>query len=296
MNKKSTLNYEKILLKDPLFTEYWLNDIDGQNLLNLLFFSKSQSAFNKLNIIDSYCTICKKATTFNSKDSNSIELHELKHLMDSAGLFSQGFGGSPKKVTLIEDLEMTGVFIRKFNCPRKPNDSAHSQVFIFRVIGTTLIKIGQHPTLADLSKEGIKKYRKLNEEIYSELNRAVGLSTHGIGIGSFVYLRRIIEKHIVYPAINELVAEGKLKNEQILKSDFKEKIKLAKDKLPDFLVENSKIYSVLSKGIHELDEDECRGYFPVLRTAIEIVLDEQIDNKEKAKKNKLISDQLNKIK
>ncbi|MGP1993557.1 hypothetical protein D9V96_016875 [Zobellia laminariae] len=294
MNKESSINYEQILLKDPLFTEYILNDVDRMELLNLLFYADDKDAYNNLKIIDSYCTICKKHTTFNSEDSSQIDQQELSDLLMSAGMYS-GFPGDERKITLIEELEKKCIFIRKFNCPRKPNDSAHSQIFVFRVIGTTMIKIGQHPTLADLSKEGLKKYRKLNDEIYSELNRAVGLSTHGIGIGSFVYLRRIIEKHIVYPAIKELVADGKLTNEQISKSDFKEKIKLAKDKLPAFLVENGKIYSVLSKGIHELDEDECKGYFPILRTAIEIVLDEQIDKKERAKKNKLISDQLNKI-
>lgn len=84
-------------------------------------------------------------------------------------------------------------------------------------------------------------------------------------------------------------------NEQISKSDFKEKIRLSKDKLPSFLVENTKIYSILSKGIHELDEEECKSFFPILRTAIEIVLDEEIEQKEKEKKNKLISDQLNKF-
>jgi hypothetical protein len=294
MNIESTMNYEQMLLKDPLFTEYLLNDVDKMELLNLLFYASDKSAINNLKIIDSYCPICKKDTTFTSEASNSSDQQELSELLMSSGMYNT-FSGQKRKITLIEELEKKCLFIRKFNCPRKPYDSAHSHVFIFRVIGTTLIKVGQHPTLADLSKEDLKKYRKLNNEIYSELNRAVGLSTHGIGIGSFVYLRRIIEKHIVYPKITELITEGKIDKEQVSKYDFKEKIKLAKSKLPDFLVENGKIYSILSKGIHELDEEECKGYFPILRTAIEIVLDEQIEKNEKVKKNKLISEQLNKI-
>lgn len=294
MNKESTMNYEQILLKDPLFTEYLLNDVDRMELLNLLFYLGDNDSYNNLKIIDSYCPICKKDTTFTSEDSKEAEQQELNEILISAGMFG-GFPGEQRRITLIEELEKKCIFIRKFNCPRKPNDSAHSQIFIFRVIGTTLIKVGQHPTLVDLSKEELKKYRKLNNEIYSELNRAVGLSTHGIGIGSFVYLRRIIEKHIVYPKITELISEGKIDKEQISHSDFKGKIKIAKDKLPAFLVDNGKIYSILSKGIHELDEDECKGFFPILRTAIEIVLDEQIEKNEKEKKNKLISDQLNKI-
>lgn len=295
MNKESTIDYEQILLKDPLFTEYPLEDADRMDLLNLLFYAKDKDSFNNLKIIDSYCTICKKDTTFTSEDSSENEQQELSNLVMSAGMYST-FSGEKRKITLIEDLEKKCLFIRKFNCPRKPFDSAHSQIFIFRVIGTTLIKVGQHPTLADLSKEELKKYRKIDDETFSELNRAVGLSTHGIGIGSFVYLRRVIEKHILYPKIQELITEGIITAEQVSKSDFKEKIQLAKDKLPDFLVKNSKIYSILSKGIHELDEEECKGLFPILRTAIEIVLDEEIEKNEKAKKNKLISEQLNKFK
>lgn len=295
MDKESTIDYEQILLKDPLFTEYDLDDADRMDVLNLLFYIKDMDAVNNFKIIDSYCTICKKDTTFNSEDSTENEQQELINLLTSAGMYGS-FSGEKRKITLIEDLEKRCLFIRKFNCPRKPFDSAHSQVFIFRIIGAKLIKVGQHPTLADLSKEELKKYRKIDNETFSELNRAVGLSTHGIGIGSFVYLRRVIEKHILYPKIQELIAEEIITVEQISKSDFKQKIQFAKDRLPDFLVQNSKIYSILSKGIHELEEEECKELFPILRTAIEIVLDEEIEKNEKAKKNKLISDQLNKFK
>ncbi|WP_052085191.1 hypothetical protein [Cellulophaga sp. E6(2014)] len=291
MKEESTIDYEQILLKDPLFSEYPLDNVNEMDLLNLLYFLSDNETYNNLKIIDSYCPICKKDTTFNNQDSDSQELSDL---VGDAGMYS-GFPGSNKEITLIEELEKKCVFVKKFNCPRKPNDSAHNQIFIFRVQNRTLIKIGQHPTLADLTKEEIKKYRKLNTEIYSELNRAVGLATHGVGIGSFVYLRRIIEKHIVYPIINQLLIEKTLTEEQIAQSDFKGKINFAKARLPQFLVENKKIYSILSKGIHELDEEECKEYFPILRTGIEIILDEQIEKNEKEKKNKLVSEQINKM-
>jgi hypothetical protein len=288
MEQESVIDCEKILLKDPLFTEYPIHNLKPMALLNLLYFLRNNETINHLNIIDSYCPICKKDTTFNSEQSDQQELSDL---MTDAGMFTS-FEKSETEITLIEELEKRCVFIRKFNCPRKPDDSAHSQLFIFRVVGGNLIKIGQHPTLADLSKENLKKYRTLNDDIYSELNRAVGLSTHGIGIGSFVYLRRIIEKHIVYPKIEELISEGITTNEEVSKLDFKGKMKLSKDRLPPFLVGNSRIYSILSKGIHELEEEECKSYFPILRTAIEVVLDEEIELNEKSKKNRLISDQL----
>ena len=35
---------------------------------------------------------------------------------------------------------------------------------------------------------------------------------------------------------------------------------------------NPVIYSIVSKGIHELSEDECIKYFPVLQEAIILIL------------------------
>lgn len=292
MNKDYTMDYAKILLKDPLLSEYVLVDVNELEILNLLFHISENETYGKLKIIDSFCPICKKDTTFVSENTDQQELNDL---LISAGMFGGSPGSMPEN-RLIEKLEEKCVFIRKFKCPRKPNDSAHNQIFIFRVIGTTLIKIGQHPSIADLSKEEIKKYRKLNNDIYKELNRAIGLSSHGVGVGSFVYLRRIIEKHIVIPKLQELLSERLITNEKLAQSDFKEKIKLLKEKLPDFLVNNNKIYSILSKGLHELTEDECKEYFPILRTSIEIILDEQIEKQEREKKSEIIAKQLNSIK
>jgi hypothetical protein len=56
-----------------------------------------------------------------------------------------------------------------------------------------------------------------------------------------------------------------------------ERIKLLRDHLPTFLVENRALYGVLSKGIHDLREQECLEYFPVVRVGIEIILDEQLE-------------------
>lgn len=63
-----------------------------------------------------------------------------------------------------------------------------------------------------------------------------------------------------------------------------EKIVLLRDYLPIFLVENSSIYSILSKGIHSLTEDECLEFFEPMKLGIELILDEKIEQEEKANK------------
>ena len=60
-----------------------------------------------------------------------------------------------------------------------------------------IMKVGQYPTIADMHKAQIKQYKSvLSEEEMKEFTRAIGLAANGVGIGSFVYLRRIFEKLI----------------------------------------------------------------------------------------------------
>src|SRR5205823_229147 len=61
-----------------------------------------------------------------------------------------------------------------------------------------LQKVGQFVSIADLHIGQIKKYNTvLSKEQLKEFTRAIGLAANGIGIGSFVYLRRIFENLIL---------------------------------------------------------------------------------------------------
>ena len=51
--------------------------------------------------------------------------------------------------------------------------------------------------------------------------------------------------------------------------------------LPKVLVQNRAIYGILSKGIHELDEQTCLKYFPAIRDAIILILEE--DSRERSR-------------
>lgn len=148
----------------------------------------------------------------------------------------------------------------------------------------TVIKIGQYPSIADLSNNDLKKYRKVtkNESIV-ELKKALGLYSHGIGIGSYVYLRRIIER-IIFDTIETEIQAGKLSPTDISGKKTTEKISLLKDALPSFLVDNKLIYGILSKGIHELDEEFCLRNFEFLHHSIIMILDQEkelFDKKQK---------------
>lgn len=172
------------------------------------------------------------------------------------------------------------VFQKDGHCTR---NGEHKFYCTIRVKENQLTKIGQYPSLADLAESEIKKYRKPLGEQFTELSRAVGLAAHGIGIGSFVYLRRIFET-LIEEAHTKAIEGRDWDEEAYTRVRMDEKIVQLKGFLPEFLVENRNLYSILSKGIHELDEETCLGIFEPLKTGIELILDEKLAQAEKEKK------------
>lgn len=181
------------------------------------------------------------------------------------------------------------VFRITFKCTR---DDSHEMYCYFLIHNRTITKIGQYPSIADVVIADIKKYRKvLGNELYSEFTRAIGLTAQGIGIGAFVYLRRIFENLIEEAHQVQKGIAGWNEN-TYQKSRMKEKITLLKNSLPDFLVENKSLYSILSKGIHELQEAECLAAFPTTKLGIELILDEKLEKLAREEKIKQASEDI----
>ena len=158
-----------------------------------------------------------------------------------------------------------------------------------------LIKVGQYPSVADIHIGQIKQYDKVLEKpILREFTRAIGLAANGVGIGSFVYLRRIFEG-LVMDAYNEAQQNGKVDAELFEKQRMDEKIESLKGYLPPFIVENHGIYGILSKGIHELSEDECLAYFDCMRQSIELILDERLEQLARKRKQEEVKKSINSI-
>lgn len=158
-----------------------------------------------------------------------------------------------------------------------------------------LIKVGQYPSVADIHIGQIKQYDKVLEKpALREFTKAIGLAANGVGIGSFVYLRRIFEG-LIFDAFNEAKEKGEIDIEQFEKQRMEEKIKSLHMYLPTFIVEHSSIYGILSKGIHELSEDECLEYFDTMRASIEMILDQRVELREKQKKEEEVKKKIDAI-
>lgn len=163
----------------------------------------------------------------------------------------------------------TRLMVFKFVCAM---NNEHHLDYIVLTNGNIMKKIGQYPSVADLTFPELKEYRKvMSKEDEREFKRAVGLFASGIGIGSFVYLRRIFER-IIGTASQKAISDGKVSEEEFGKARVDEKIKMLVDYLPKALVNNPVFYGIISKGIHELSETDCLEYFPVMRSFIMMIL------------------------
>jgi len=149
------------------------------------------------------------------------------------------------------------------------------------IVHRVLTKIGQYPTFADLQKPQFKHLNKLLDDIDRlELNKAVGLASHDSAIGAFVYLRRVFERLIEKE--HQRAAEKSDWNESLYqKARMDEKVKLLEDYLPELIVENKKIYSVLSVGIHSLTDELCESVFEPVKDGIHLMLEDAHSKRQK---------------
>lgn len=242
------LNPYTFFFELPLYTPIYVNNENIASLKELLVFNER---------IDAYNPSLKENTTY-----------QIYQLVPSSYLSTYLKDGGIRKATL--------------NCVRSGEEfSVYANYDSDLKI---LQKIGQFPSIAYLHISQIKKYDKvLSKEKSKEFTRAIGLAANGVGIGSFVYLRRIFEG-LIEEAYKVALANKEADEKTFHNLRMSEKIEVLKSYLPSFLVENKSLYSILSLGIHELKEDDCLTYFETVKVGIELILDEKVEIYEKKKK------------
>ena len=142
-----------------------------------------------------------------------------------------------------------------------------------------VMKYGQYPSYAREKTYEVVKYKNIISKYYTELTRAINLYSQKCGIAAFVHLRRIFEylidkkyeKYVGSPA--GIKFKEKLnkveKNEQVIPQELN--------------TEKNMIYKILSKGIHEYEEDECYSLYPALEYIIKSILDIELEKKQRKK-------------
>lgn len=236
---------QEFCLRMPLYEEFRFNKDELNPFFGLEHFKGS---------LDCYCHGCGRHTVFNRiREPQYREHHQGSNY----------------------------IFVLWFACSRDKN---HETCFIFHSHQGVLQKIGQYPSLADLVIPDLQKYRPvLGDEGFRELTRAVGLASHGVGVGAFVYLRRIFEALI--EKARQAAATGQGWDDRAFESArMEERIAILKHHLPRFLVENRTLYGIMSVGVHTLSEAKCLEAFPVVRVGIELILDEYLERYARDKK------------
>ena len=164
-----------------------------------------------------------------------------------------------------------------------------------------MLKVGQFPSMADLQMFSIEKYRKvLDKEHFRDLKTALGLYASGVGCGSFVYLRRIFEG-LVSEAAAAASQKSGWDSEEFKKQDFNQKIdyldafgfKLIPEELNAV---RTRIYGILSRGIHASSDQECIELFEPMEYVIEELLDHKISKMEREEKIKKLGSVLSNVK
>lgn len=228
------------------------------------------------NTVDCYCPECKKNRIFG--------FCSLKLQTATGVVFTEvniHYHSKTKKEDIFNNYTNKRYDLT-YQCAR---DSQHKLLFDLISTDDKIIKIGQFPSVADLAIPEISKYKSVLGSQFSEFSKALGLFAHGIGIGSFVYLRRIIE-NLVFSKYNDAAEEIEISTVDFNKLRFDEKINALKDYLPKILVDNKNIYGIVSKGIHELSEEECKEMFPGIKAGIELILDDLLATKVRKEKEK----------
>lgn len=271
MTKNKIPSPLEFLLQLPMYTVVPYQGEEAWEIIELLYFDGTY---------DCFCTKCGKESTFRvSSRAKPIEYRK--------DVLSQLVVGS----SYTEPEIKPGIYEIAGRCSR---DETHLQYHVFVAdnnpvqIGTkaqwTFQKIGQYPSYGDLNMPKYRKYASVLSKIQrGELNRAIGLASHDVGIGAYVYLRRVFEA-LVEEAHQFALHDPEWDETAYSRSRMAEKIVLLKHHMPTFLIEHPQIYSILSKGIHELSEEECLVHFPTLRVGIELILDEKLERKEKERK------------
>lgn len=263
------------------YNEYVTNI--SEEFLKLINFIKNAGS------IYGTCPHCKKGMCFNIGSGGEINLNsKVVYSFDDEQINVEGYvpddiNATDKMRNIVGEISnKLRFFAKKFKCPICKNIYQVSYRILFEKDKLYLMKIGQYPSLHEFSEYSLNSYDKLLKKMDArdDFRNAIKMHTDGYNIAAYVYLRRVVEKIILF-VYNDSKGEIDCEYEEFKNLHLNQKIQTIKEFLPEFLYSNQQIYSIVSAGIHMLDEETCEQYFDVLQTAVEIILSEYETNRKK---------------
>lgn len=246
-----------------------------------------------------YCEKCKDEVSFIidrhdfiNSSFNFIELINMKHNTTMIRKIGDKEVQHSKMISLIDKHEK---FELDLICP-----FCQSTLHLYYVYNDTQIKkIATFPDVMGGYKAKYKVLRKLNTNQFDYYNEFIEscYSYYKInsGIGAFCYLRRCLE-NFVKDTWNDMYLEGKITESYDSKKKFSYRIDNIRINIDnDIYNMMPNLYDILSKGIHELDEEECLKYFEILKEIVFTLLINRIELIDKKKKIVSLKSNLEKI-
>ena len=202
---------QKAFVESSLYERFLIEEQDEAEIVKFFYGGGT---------LDSWCMSCRRPSVFHIKSQ------------------LPGYGEPEKKMPYSVIISIEAVCGR--GGPQSYNGCGATLNIILKKDADNIIKIGQHPSIADLEFASLDKgvFKELTKQQRGEFGKAVGLVAHGVGIGSFVYLRRVFE-NLVSEAHDSAMKEKDWNENLYNRSRMPEKIKLLSNNLPARLVENS---------------------------------------------------------
>jgi hypothetical protein len=212
----------------------------------------------KLGTFDCYCIRCQKETPF---------------IISPLSIKSTG-GGLRDGNALAQPPHIFGL---RAVCQRDLTTYSYA----FKEVDKRIVKIGQHPSMADIAFGELKGIDKgLDQTDRAELGKALGLFSHDAALGAFTYLRRVFERLI--SRAHQRQADRGNPVEGFATKRMDEKIAALSGELPERVVRNSAVFSILSLGIHELSDEKCKVIFPLMKAIIFQMLEQEEHQRREA--------------
>ena len=241
----------------------------------------------------SYCPNCGRETTFKRSEWYDKRISKVEWELEIEGenvdryeIMKWLFGYDE-----IDDEKQFynrgALLIKEYECGLNSNHRKY-EIFYKDNEANKIIKIAQYPSEYDTgSKEYLDRLKavcgtKEAREMVKFINKALIMESNGFGIPALVYMRRAFERLI---AISE--DKNKLENTG---TTMAERIK-NNPLLPEQIKENTRLYNIISEGIHNETEEECMELFKVIKVGFTILLRRTYEHVQEEKE----LDQLSKL-
>jgi len=266
----------EIITKEPLYKRFELSSLDYSEIIEIIFYE---------GFVDCFCPYCGKSSIFSGK----LDVNQQQEKVNTQFSLSSFPGGGGGTVKIFQKPELYSL---NFYCSRHTN---HILNVVYKIENGSLTKIGQSPSLFEIQRGVFKKYKTVLGENYNDLYNSIMFYSSHFGVAAFAHLRRILENYFMRMAHEQCKKESNWNEKQFREARFIEKLELLKNNLPETLIQNPRIYSIISKGIHELSEEECLLYFEAVKECVFLCLDDTIEENRRIKSKENIKTELSRI-